>query len=147
MDVFDRGIVNALQRGFPISERPFAEVAAHLGLPEEELIERLDRLLAEGQVSRFGPLYNVERLGGAVTLAAMAVPEPDYETVARAVNAHPEVAHNYAREHALNMWFVISTDRPQHIDEVIEAIEEETGLPVHEMPKLEEFTIGLRFEL
>jgi DNA-binding Lrp family transcriptional regulator len=147
MDAVDRRIVNALQGGFPISERPFAEAAERLDLSEHELIERLGRLLAEGQVSRFGPLYNAERLGGAVTLAAMAVPTADYEAVAEAVNAHPEVAHNYAREHALNMWFVISTDRPQHIDEVIEAIEEETGLPVHEMPKLEEFAIGLRFEL
>ena len=147
MDAIDRHIVNGLQGGFPIAERPFAEAAAKLGLGEDELIERVGRLLAEGRLSRFGPLYNAERLGGAVTLAAMAVPEAVFDKVAEAVNGHPEVAHNYAREHALNMWFVISTDRPQHIDEVIEAIEEETGLTVYEMPKLEEFTIGLRFEL
>jgi DNA-binding Lrp family transcriptional regulator len=147
MDAVDRRIVNGLQGGFPIAERPFAEAAAKLDLTEDELIERLGRLLAEGRLSRFGPLYNAERLGGAVTLAAMAVPEPEFDKVAEAVNAHPEVAHNYARDHTLNMWFVISTDRPHHIDEVIEAIEEETGLAVYEMPKLEEFTIGLRFEL
>ena len=147
MDAIDRRIVNGLQGGFPIAERPFAEAAAKLGLTEDVLIARLGRLLAAGHLSRFGPLYNAERLGGAVTLAAMAVPEAEFDRVAEAVNAHPEVAHNYARDHALNMWFVISTDRPQHIDETIEAIEEETGLTVYEMPKLEEFTIGLRFEL
>ncbi len=147
MDAVDRRIVNGLQGGFPISARPFAEAAAKLELTEEVLIARLGRLLAEGHLSRFGPLYNAERLGGAVTLAAMAVPEAEFDRVAEVVNAHPEVAHNYARDHALNMWFVISTDRPQFIDEVIEAIEEETGLTVYEMPKLEEFTIGLRFEL
>jgi DNA-binding Lrp family transcriptional regulator len=147
MDVVDRRIVNGLQGGFPIAERPFAEAAAKLDLTEDVLIARLGRLLAEGHLSRFGPLYNAERLGGAVTLAAMAVPEAEFDRVAAAVNAHPEVAHNYARDHALNMWFVISTDRPQHIDETIEAIEAETGLSVYEMPKLEEFTIGLRFEL
>ena len=147
MDAVDRRIVNDLQGGFPIAERPFAEAAAKLNLTEDVLIARLGRLLAEGRLSRFGPLYNAERLGGAVTLAAMAVPEAEFDRVAEAVNAHPEVAHNYARDHALNMWFVISTDRPQHIDETIEAIEEETGFTVYEMPKLEEFTIGLRFEL
>ncbi len=147
MDAADRRIVNGLQGGFPIAERPFAEAAARLDLTEDELIERLGKLLAEGRLSRFGPLYNAERLGGAVTLAAMAVPEAEFDRVAEVVNAHPEVAHNYARAHRFNMWFGISTDRPQHIDEVIEAIEEETGLTVHEMPKLEEFTIGLRFEL
>ena len=147
MDAVDRRIVNDLQGGFPIAERPFAEAAAKLDLTEDVLIARLGRLRAAGHLSRFGPLYNAERLGGAVTLAAMAVPEAEFDRVAEAVNAHPEVAHNYARDHALNMWFVISTDRPQHIDETIEAIEEETGLTVYEMPKLEEFTIGLRFEL
>ncbi len=147
MDAVDRRIVNGLQGGFPIVERPFAAAAAKLDLTEDELIERLGRLLAEGRLSRFGPLYNAERLGGAVTLAAMTVPEAEFDKVAEAVNSHPEVAHNYARDHALNMWFVISSDRPQHIDEVIEAIEEDTGLPVYEMPKLEEFTISLRFEL
>ena len=147
MDAVDRRIVNGLQGGFPIAERPFAEAAAKLNLTEDVLIARLGRLLAEGRLSRFGPLYNAERLGGAVTLAAMAVPEAEFDRVAEAVNAHTEVAHNYARDQALNMWFVISTDRPQHIDETIEAIEAETGLTVYEMPKLEEFTIGLRFEL
>ncbi len=147
MNSADRRIVNGLQGGFPIAARPFAEAAARLDMTENELIERLGNLLSEGRLSRFGPLYNAERLGGAVTLAAMAVPEAEFDRVAEAVNAHPEVAHNYARAHRFNMWFVISTDRPQHIDEVIEAIEEETGLTVHEMPKLEEFTIGLRFEL
>jgi DNA-binding Lrp family transcriptional regulator len=147
MDAVDRRIVNGLQGGFPIAERPFAEAAGKLDLTEDELIERLGRLLAEGRLSRFGPLYNAERLGGAVTLAAMVVPEAEFDKVAEAVNAHPEVAHNYARDHRLNMWFVISSDRPQDIDETIQAIEEDTGLTVYEMPKLEEFAIGLRFEL
>ncbi len=147
MDAVDRRIINGLQGGLPIAERPFAEAAAKLDLTEDVLIARLGRLLAAGHLCRFGPLYNAERLGGAVTLAAMAVPEAEFDGVAEAVNAHPEVAHNYARDHALNMWFVISTDRPQHIDEAIEAIEAETGLTVYEMPKLEEFSIGLRFEL
>ncbi len=147
MDAVDRKVINALQGGFPVSQRPFAEAAERLGLCEEDLIERIRRLLDGGQLSRFGPLYNAERLGGAATLAAMAVPETDYERVAEAVNAHPEVAHNYAREHTFNMWFVVSTDRAGRIDEVIADIEAETGLPVYEMPKLEEFTIGLRFEL
>lgn len=147
MDAIDRRIINGLQGGFPIVERPFAEAAAKLDLTEDELIGRLDGLLTEGSLSRFGPLYNAERLGGAVTLAAMTVPAAEFDRVAEMVNAHPEVAHNYARDHALNMWFVISSDRPQYIDEVIEAIEEDTGLTVYEMPKFEEFTIGLRFEL
>jgi siroheme decarboxylase len=144
MDEIDRRIVNRIQGGFPVSERPFAEVAATVGLSEDELIARIDRLVADGFLSRFGPLYNAERLGGAVTLAAMEVPDEAFERVTELVNAHPEVAHNYARDHRLNMWFVVAADRPERIAEVLAAIEVETGIPVLDMPKREEFFIGLR---
>jgi DNA-binding Lrp family transcriptional regulator len=146
MDVLDRQIINELQGGFPLCERPYAEVAERLGTSEDELIRRIDALLTDGTLSRFGPMYHAERLGGALTLAAMQVPEADFERVAALVNAYPEVAHNYAREHALNMWFVLATESPGRIDAVIAAIEHDTGLKVYNMPKLEEFFVGLRFE-
>lgn len=147
LDATDKRIVNALQGGFPISENPFADAAATLDLTEGELITRLRRLKDAGAISRFGPLYNAENLGGAVTLAAMAVPVDRFEEVAGIVNAHVEVAHNYEREHRLNMWFVIATDRAERIAEVIAEIERETGLAVHDMPKQEEFFIGFKVDL
>jgi len=146
MDALDRRIVNALQGGFPVTETPFAEAAATLGIDEEDLIGRIDRLRADGWLSRFGPMYNADRLGGATALAAMAVPEADFDAVAEKVNAHPEIAHNYARSHALNMWFVIATETPERIASVVDEIERETSLHVYNMPKIEEFFVGLRFE-
>ncbi len=146
MDALDRKIVNALQGGFPISERPYAEAAARLEMGEDELITRVDALLEAGVLSRFGPLYHAERLGGALTLAAMAVPEEDHDRVAEIVNGFPEVAHNYARDHALNMWFVIATETPARIAEVVAEIEAATDVAVYDMPKIEEFYIGLRVE-
>lgn len=147
LDATDRKIINTLQGGFPVCENPFAEAAANLSLDEDELIERLERLDQLGAISRFGPLYNIERLGGAVTLAAMRVPEDKFERVAALVNAHAEVAHNYERAHKLNMWFVISVEDPDEIGAVIKRIEAETGLAVLNMPKLEEFFIGLKLEV
>jgi len=147
MDALDRRIVNALQGGFPVTETPFAEAAATLGIDEEDLIGRIDRLCADGWLSRFGPMYNADRLGGATALAAVAVPdEADFDAVAEKVNAHPEIAHNYARNHVLNMWFVIATETPERIASVVDEIERETGLHVYNMPKIEEFFVGLRFE-
>ncbi len=146
MDALDRKIVNALQGGFPISERPYAEAAAQLDMGEDALITRVDALLEAGVLSRFGPLYHAERLGGALTLAAMAVPEDDLDRVAEIVNGFPEVAHNYARDHALNMWFVIATETPARIAEVVAEIEATTDVAVYDMPKIEEFYIGLRVE-
>lgn len=146
MDSVDRAIVNRLQGGFPVCERPYAEAAAELGLGEDELIRRVEALLAAGTLTRFGPMYHAERLGGALTLAAMKIPPQDFERVTAIVNGFPEVAHNYAREHEFNMWFVLATEQPSRIAEVIGEIERATGYKVYNMPKLEEFFVGLRFE-
>lgn len=146
MDETDRRIVNALQDGFPLEERPFAAAALKLGLGEAELLERVRRLRDEGWLTRFGPMFDADRLGGATALAAMAVPAEEFERVAALVNAHPEVAHNYERQHALNMWFVVASDRPEQIDAVVAAIERETGHRVYAMPKEHEFFVEARFE-
>ncbi|MCC7017223.1 MAG: AsnC family transcriptional regulator [Rhodospirillales bacterium] len=146
-DDIDRRIVNALQGGFPVCGRPFRAAAEKIGLAEDELIARIGTMCADGRLSRFGPLFDAEKLGGAATLAALAVPEDRFEAVAAAVNAHPEIAHNYARDHALNMWFVVSAERPERIDEVVAAIERETGLEVIVLPKEREYFVGLRLEL
>ncbi|HYA38491.1 MAG TPA: AsnC family transcriptional regulator [Candidatus Methylomirabilis sp.] len=147
MDAVDRAIVNDLQGGFPISEHPYAEVATRLGLSEDELLRRIDALLENGTLTRFGPMYHAERLGGALTLAAMKIPAADFERVTQIVNAFPEVAHNYAREHEFSMWFVLATETPERIGEVIAEIERATGYRVYNLPKLEEFYVGLRFEV
>ncbi len=143
MDSVGQAIVNALQQGFPVSERPFRDAGALLGLDEDELIARVKRLLEDRVLTRFGPLYQAERLGGAYALAAMRVPPADFERVADAVNAAPEVAHNYERDHEFNMWFVLATETPDGIARAAAQIERATGLPVYLMPKREEFFVGL----
>jgi DNA-binding Lrp family transcriptional regulator len=146
MDASDRRIINRLQGGFPLCDTPFAEAAKTLGVTEQELIRRIENLLLDGTLTRFGPLYNAERLGGAVTLAAMSVADEDFERVAAQVNRYPEVAHNYERDHEFNMWFVVVTETAERIEEVIDDIELETGYPVYPMPKIEEFYVELKLE-
>ena len=51
-DPIDARLIDRLHGGFPLDDRPFASVAAELGLKEDELIERLQRLLAIGVLTR-----------------------------------------------------------------------------------------------
>ena len=146
LDATDRLIINALQGGFPLTERPFEAAGAELGIDEAELIARIERLLSSGVATRFGPMFNADRMGGAFCLCAMTVPAACFDEVASIVNAHAEVAHNYERSHRLNMWFVLATDRASRIDELVKEIAEETALEVHPFPKLAEFFVGLRVE-
>ena len=146
MDERDRRIVNALQGNFPLCERPFKACAEKLGLSEEELIARLERLIESGYLTRFGPMFNAEALGGALSLAAVRVPPERFEAIAARINAHPEVAHNYAREHPFNMWFVLASEDPGRLPALIAEIELETGLTVIDLPKIEEFFVGFKVE-
>ncbi len=146
MDSLDRQIINQLQTGFPICPAPYQQVAEQLGMSEAELLHRLQRLLSDGVLTRFGPLFHAEQLGGALTLAAVTVPEERFDAVAEIINAFPEVAHNYARTHTLNMWFVLATETPEQVAKVIAAIETQTGLKVYNMPKHREYFVNLQLE-
>lgn len=144
LDETDRSLINALQGDFPLVPEPYRQVAETLALSEAELLRRLDALLERRVLTRFGPMFQIERAGGAFVLAAMRVPESEFERVAAQVNAFPEVAHNYRREHALNMWFVLATATPQGIAETIAAIEAATGLPVFAFPKEREYFVEMK---
>ena len=144
IDRIDAALIDHLHDGFPLCDRPFARIGEALGLGEDEVLERLHALLGTGVLTRLGPLYHVERAGGAYLLAALEVPPGRFEEVAAQVNAHLEVAHNYRREHRLDMWFVIAADSQAAVDACVRAIEAETGLPVHRFPKLREYHVELR---
>ncbi|PRX38065.1 DNA-binding transcriptional regulator, Lrp family [Meinhardsimonia xiamenensis] len=144
LDAFDRAILNRLQDDLPLVSRPFAVVAEELGIGERDLLERLERLRAEGIITRFGPFFDAEAMGGAFCLCAMAVPPERFDEVMIQVNAQPEVAHNYERDHRLNMWFVLATETREEIDTVADRIEAQTGLRVFRFPKEREFFIGFR---
>lgn len=140
----DARLIDYLHGGFPLVDHPFAAVGADLGWTEEQVIERLHRLLAQGVLTRFGPLFQIERAGGQFVLAAMAVPEERFDAVCAAVNTFTEVAHNYRREHVLNMWFVVAAESPALAREALARIEAATGLPVYAFPKEEEYFVELR---
>lgn len=146
LDTTDRLLINRLQDGVEITAAPFAALATATGLTEEALLTRIARLREIGAITRFGPFLDAAAMGGAFCLCAMAVPEDRFEAVMTLVNAHPEVAHNYERQHRLNMWFVLACERPEGIASTAAGIAAETGLTVHLFPKMQEFFIGFRVE-
>jgi DNA-binding Lrp family transcriptional regulator len=147
MDELDRALINSLQGGFPICARPYAQVAAQVGSDEASVIARIESLLQRGLLSRFGPMYHAEQMGGALSLAAMQIPPEDFERVAEVVSRQPEVAHNYERNHRLNMWFVLATETIEAQQDTIARIESETGYPVYNMPKIREYFVELKLQV
>jgi len=144
LDPMDARLIDRLHGNLPLTERPFADVGQELGLSEDEVLERLRRMLSHGTLTRFGPLFQIERAGGEFVLAALEVPAADFARVAALVNAMPEVAHNYRREHRLNMWFVVAADSAAAARAALDKVAATTGLKVHAFPKEREYFVGLR---
>jgi DNA-binding Lrp family transcriptional regulator len=142
----DRRLLNDFQQDFPLSATPYADMARSLGVTEEEVLARLAALKRAGAISRVGAVVRPNTVGVS-TLAAMAVPPEELETVAAIVNGYTEVNHNYEREHRLNLWFVATAPDVTHLTAVLDEIAGRCGYEVLSFPLVEDYHIDLGFEL
>ena len=91
-------------------------------------------------------MFQIERLGGAFCLVALHADEKNLALTVEKVNAHAAVAHNYLREHFLNLWFVLACAKKDEIPKVLAEIEAETGCKTFAFPKRKEFFVELKLE-
>ncbi len=142
----DWALLDGYQRGFPLEARPFSRIAGEQGVTEDQVLTAYQRLSEAGFISRIGAVVRPHRAGWS-TLAAMAVPPEELETVAALVTAFPEVNHNYEREHRLNLWFVVTAKDRAAVAAVLAAIEAQSGLEVLDLPLERAFRVDLGFPL
>jgi DNA-binding Lrp family transcriptional regulator len=146
LDDLEKRLLDTYQHGLPLSPTPYADMGKVLDASEQEVIEALQRLQASSTISRVGAVFKPNRIGVS-TLAAMSVPAEQLESVAQRVNQYPEVNHNYEREHAFNLWFVVTAANPGQLEKVLNSIECQTGLTVMSLPLVEDYHIDLGFPL
>ncbi|WP_162995871.1 Lrp/AsnC family transcriptional regulator [Acidovorax sp. 1608163] len=139
-------LLNAWQRGFPLCDEPFAVVGAALDMPSAQVLQAYRQLAQEGALSRIGAVF-APGSGGASVLAAMAVPPDRLEAVAAVVSAHSGVNHNYERENAYNLWFVLTGASDAQVEQAMVALEAATGLSALRLPMLQPYRIDLAFDL
>ncbi|RJO68763.1 MAG: Lrp/AsnC family transcriptional regulator [Myxococcales bacterium] len=142
----DLKLLDDYQRGFPLVPRPYLAIAEATGLGEAEVIAAYARLKEEGALSRIGAVVT-PNAAGASTLAALAVPPERLAKVAAVVSAQPEVNHNYEREHAYNLWFVVTAADAGAVAEALRRIESLTGLAALDLPLVRSYHIDLGFPL
>lgn len=145
-DPINRALLDRYQRDFPMEAAPYAMIGRDLGLPETDVIARLDALKRNGAISRIGAVVAPHRAGWS-TLAALAVPAGRLEEVADLVSTFPEVNHNYEREHDFNLWFVVTGEDEAHVAGILDAVRDRTGLEVLDLPLEQAFHIDLGFPL
>jgi DNA-binding Lrp family transcriptional regulator len=139
-------LVNAWQRDFPLTTRPFAEIASKSGRSEDDVLEEFRQSQASGVIDRVGPVFRPNTVGASL-LAALAVPAERLEEVAAIVSGHPGVNHNYEREHRYNLWFVVTGASEPEVQWTLACIERASGLAALRLPLVEEYHIDLGFDL
>jgi len=150
MDDTDRRLLNLLQGSFPLERRPFLSVAGRAEVPEDEVLERTRRLLADRIIRQVTPIFDTRVLGYRSMLVAARVDPEHPWRAAKIVNSHPGVSHNYLRNHDFNMWFTIAVEPGSGLglDGTLEVLERLTGADsIRKLPTLRLFKIRMDLEM
>ena len=146
MNALEQALLNDYQRDFPLHSSPFAQIARTHNTDTDTILQRLEKLKKAGLITRVGPVFRPNTIGVS-TLAAMKIPAYKLEAVAKLVNNYTEVNHNYEREHAFNLWFVVTASDQQHLEDTLLNIEQLTGIAVMRLPLVREHHIDLGFSM
>jgi siroheme decarboxylase len=148
MDDVDKLILNRIQSDFPITENPFSDIAMELGLSEDVVIERVQRLKEQGIIRRIGGNFSPEKLGYVSTLCAGRVPPDKIDLFTEIVNSYPGVTHNYLRENTFNVWFTFIAPSRESIETSLAEISKKSGgIEILNLPATDVFKIRAQFKL
>jgi len=148
VDETDRKLLNIIQTDFPLSPRPFQELALKLGISEEEVLRRIRALKESGIIRRIGGSFDSRKLGFFSTLCAAKVPPESLERFNEVINSYPGVTHNYQRNHDYNVWFTFIGESEEKVEETLREMAERAGIEeIVSLPARRTFKIKVKFEL
>jgi DNA-binding Lrp family transcriptional regulator len=148
LDEVEKKIINAIQDDFPVVKEPFKELSKRLNIGEEDLLKRIKSLSERKVIRRIGASLNSRAVGLTSTLIGMEVPQDKVDEVAKIINRHHQVTHNYERDGRFNLWFTLVAKSDEELDMLIRQIKEKTGVKrVINLPSNRIFKVKVRFML
>ncbi len=131
-----------IQKEFPVTKRPFADLAESLGGSEDEVLDLYARLKDEKIIRQTSAIFDTKSLGYRSSLVAFKT--DDIEKAAEIINRHPGVSHNYERDNPYNLWFTIAVapDSRLGLEKTVELLAKLSGaqeyiiLPTKKMFKI-----------
>jgi DNA-binding Lrp family transcriptional regulator len=148
LDRTDKKLLNLVQREFPLTREPYADLGRKLGIEGDEVITRIEQLRVEGIIRQISPVLDARSLGYKTALAAVKVPPLKLDRAERIIREHPGVSHGYERDHSFNLWFTLATppgvDIEAELRQLISRFEPESALA---LPAIKIFKIGVFFDV
>ncbi len=138
-----------IQKRFPLSPRPFADIAKELGTNEETIIKILSEEKEKRIIRQISPIFDTKRLGYSSSLVSFKVRRDDIDHAVEVINAHPGVSHNYEREHTFNIWFTLAVapDSKLGLRQTVEILAKEAqAVEYIILPTLKLFKIAVKLD-
>ena len=148
IDPLDKQLLNDIQWTFPLSDRPYLEIAAKHGLSEEDVMRRISLMKRSGLIRQINAIFDTRKLGYKSALVAFAVEKKKLDSVAHEVNKHPGVSHNYERDHEFNMWFTLAVPPDGDLKRDLEQMASLEGvIKFRLLPTLKLYKIGVKLDM
>lgn len=157
-----RKIVVGLQRGIPLTPRPFQTLANDLGVNADTCLDVATRMIADGSARRVGAVFDARRLGYRSELWAASVPENCLDEAGDFVAAQAGVTHAYQRgvpaalpampevagvRHPMpNLWFTLAVLHDRFDAAAAELQTQLTPFEVLRLPARRRFKIDVIFD-
>ena len=133
MDEIDIQLLKSTQNGIPIVSEPFLKIAEELGIPEDEILKRLENMIKQGVIRRFGVSIGHRSIG--ITANAMCtwnVPDGRVEEVGAIMAGFPDVTHCYERPRfpgwRYNLFTMIHAYSRSECEKIAKEISAATGI-------------------
>jgi DNA-binding Lrp family transcriptional regulator len=148
MDNLDKEILNEIQWTFPLTPKPYMEMAKKFGLSDQDMMQRLRVLKDAGIIRQISAIFDTRKLGYKSALVAMAIESEKLDYVANQVNRHPGVSHNYERNHEYNLWFTLAVPPGADLKTEIDKFSKLPGIKkTRLLPTIKLFKIGVKLEM
>ncbi len=140
-------LLSLIQKKFPLTPHPFAEIAQMLGCSEEEVLKTVQEQKDFSIIRQISPIFDTKRLGYNSSLVAFMVAEEDIDAAVEVINSHPGISHNYERDHQFNIWFTVAVapDSKLGLEKTVALLAQKVGAKDFIMlPTLKMFKIAVK---
>ena len=130
----DRALIKIVQHGLPIVSRPYADIANRLGTTEQDVMQRLQKLISNGSIKRFGVVVRHRELGyKANGMVVWDVPDDRVSELGTCIGRFSYVTLSYRRPRRLpdwpyNLFTMVHGRNRDEVRQKVEKIVEACGL-------------------
>lgn len=129
----DLPIIKYLQGDIPLQPHPLKDLAAVLQISEDETLDRIKALQAQGIMRRWGAVLRHQKAGYKFNaMTAWKVDPAEADLIGEIMAARSEISHCYLRnvtaDFGYNMFAMVHARSAEELDNTINRIAELTGL-------------------